>query len=130
MYDQYVIVAEEFKNVIRDGKAVGFQLGERLPYYRGVVLSLLGETKLTVDGESIPPEKIMLTVNGKTLPLVEAENEPVVKWEFGDVGILTVDKPGGLPPGAHKLTLYQRVKTPYIPNGVAATDEKVLTIPA
>jgi hypothetical protein len=41
MYDQYVIVGEEFKNVIRDGKVVGFQIGERLPYYRGVVLSFL-----------------------------------------------------------------------------------------
>jgi hypothetical protein len=130
MYDQYVIVGEEFKNVTKDGKIVGFQIGERLPYYRGVVLSLLGETKLTVDGEWIPPEKIMLTVSGKTLPLMEAENEPVVKWEFGDVGILTIDKPGGLMSGQHTLTLYQRVKTPYIPNGVAATDVKVLTIPS
>ena len=130
MYDQYMIVGEEFKNVTRDGKIVGFQIGERLPYYRGVVLSLLGETKLTVDDEWIPPEKIMLTVSGKTLPLTEADNEPVVKWEFGDVGILTIDKPGGLMSGQHTLTLYQRVKTPYIPNGVAATDKKVLTIPA
>jgi hypothetical protein len=130
MYDQYVIVGEEFKNVIRDGKVVGFQIGERLPYYRGVVLSLLGETKLTVDGELIPPEKIMLTVIDKRLPLTEAENEPVVKWEFGDVGVLTVDKPDGLTPGKHQVTLYQHVKTPYIPNGVAATDEKVLTIPS
>ena len=130
MYDQYVIVGEEFKNVIRDGKIVGFQIGERLPYYRGVVLSLLGETKLTIDGELIPPERIILTISGKTLPITEAENEPVIKWEFGDVGILTVDKPDGLKPGRHKLTLYQHVKTPYIPNGVAATDEKELTIPA
>lgn len=129
MYDHYMMVGEEFKNVTRDGKVVGFQIGERLPYYRGVVLSLLGETQLTVDGELIPPDKIMLTIGGKTLPLTEVENEPVVKWEFGDVGILTVNKPGGLKPGEHKVTLYQHVKTPYIPNGVAATDEKVLTIP-
>jgi hypothetical protein len=129
MYDKYVIVAEEFKNVFRDGKIVGFQVGERIPYYRGVVLSLLGETRLTVDGELIPRDKITLTVSGKTLPLSNAENEPVVKWEFGDVGILTVDQPGGLKPGPHKLVLYQHVKTPYIPRGVAATDEKVLIIP-
>jgi hypothetical protein len=128
MYDKYVIVGEEFRNVTRDGKVVGFQVGERLPYYRGVVLSLLGETRLSVDGELIPNEKITLTVGGKSLPLTAAEDEAVVKWEFGDTGILTVDLPGGLAPGQHKLTLYQRVKTPYIPNGVAATDEKVLTI--
>jgi hypothetical protein len=130
MYDKYVIVGEEFRNVVRDGKIVGFQVGERIPYYRGVVLSLLGDTRLTVDGELIPSEKITLTVNGKTLPLTEVENEPVVKWEFGDIGILTVDRPGGLKPGSHKIVLYQHVRTPYIPTGVAATDEKTLTIPA
>ena len=130
MYDKYVIVGEEFRNVVRDGKVIGFQVGERLPYYRGVVLSLLGETRLTVDGELVPLEKITLTVNGISLPLTAVADEPVVKWEFGDVGILTVARPGGLTPGAHKLVLYQHVKTPYIPRGVAATDEKVLTIPA
>ena len=128
MYDKYVIVGEEFKNVVRDGKVIGFQVGERIPYYRGVVLSLLGETRLTVDGELIPREKITLTISEKTLPLSEAENEPVVKWEFGDVGILTVDKPGGLKPGPHTVVLYQHVRTPYIPRGVAATDEKILNI--
>lgn len=130
MYDKYVIVGEEFRNVVRDGKVIGFQVGERLPYYRGVVLSLLGETRLTVDGELIPVGKITLTVGGKTIPLAQTEDEPVIKWEFGDVGILTVEKPGGLKPGEHRLELYQRVKTPYIPNGVAATDIKVLSIPA
>ena len=35
MYDKYLIVGEAFRNVARDGRLTGFQLGLRLPYYRG-----------------------------------------------------------------------------------------------
>lgn len=130
MYDNYMIVGEEFKNVIEDGKVIGFQLGMRLPYYRGIVLSLVGKTGLTVDGETIPGELMTVTISGKTFPLSELENEPVVKWEFGDVGILTVKKPGGLPPGEHTLSLHQHLKISYVPVGFSGADTKVLTLAA
>lgn len=128
MYDKQIIVGEEFKNVTVDGAVVGFQVGMRIPYYRGVVLSLLDRTKLLVDGVEYPQEVIQLTISGVTLPLVEVENDPVTKWEFGDIGILTVAKPGGLPKGEHTVWLYQHVKTPYIPPGVGGEDEKKLII--
>ena len=102
MYDNCMIVEEEFKNITQGNKVTGFQIGMRIPYYRGVVLSLLDETRLTVDGELIPQEQIMLTISGKTLPLMHLEDDPVTKWEFGDVGILTVNQPGGLPVGEHR----------------------------
>ncbi len=128
MYDKAIIVGEEFKNV-KDGEMVsGFQVGMRIPYYRGVVLSLLDKTRLTIDGELIPHDQISLTISGKTLPLAELENDPVTKWEFGDVGILTVRKPGGLSAGTHIVVLYQHVRTPYIPGGVGGEDQKALLI--
>jgi len=126
MYDNAMIVEEKFRNITQGNQVTGFQIGMRIPYYRGVVLSLLDETQLTVDGELIPSEKITLTISGKTLPLMHLEEDPVTKWEFGDVGILTVDHPGGLPIGEHKLELYQHVRTPYIPGGVAGEDVKVV----
>lgn len=128
MYDNYMIVGEAFKNVIQGGEVTGFQLGMRLPYYRGIVLSLVGDTKLTVDGEAIPREAITVTVGGKTLPLTELENEPVAKWEFGEVGILTINKPGGLQPGEHTVSLYQHLKISYVPIGFSGTDTKVLKL--
>jgi len=128
MYDNSMIVGEEFKNVTQGDQVTGFQIGIRIPYYRGVVLSLLDETRLTVDGELIPNEQIALTISGKTLHLTDLENDPVTKWEFGDVGILTVNLPDGLPAGKHKLELYQHVRTPYIPGGVAGEDVKVLNL--
>ncbi len=130
MYDQFMIVGDAFKNVVEDGQVVGFQLGVRLPYYRGIVLSLIGDTDLVVDGEPMPREAMTVTVDGKTYPLSQLENEPEAKWEFGDVGILTVRKPGGLSVGSHTLQLHQHLKISYVPVGFSGTDTKTLTIAA
>lgn len=128
MYDNFMIVGEEFKNTSQDGQVTGFQIGMRLPYYRGIVLSLIGKTDLIVDGEAMPPELMTVTVSGKTFPLAELEHEPVVKWEFGDVGIVTVNKPGGLPPGEHTVELRQHLKISYVPVGFSGADSKVLNL--
>src|SRR5262245_15800084 len=130
MYDHYMIVGEAFKNVIQGGQVTGFQVGMRLPYYRGIVLSLIGKTDLIVDGEAIPSESMTVTISGKTFSLSELENEPVVKWEFGDVGILNVDLPGGLRPGTHTLELRQHLKISYVPVGFSGADRKILMIEA
>ncbi|HSB65741.1 MAG TPA: DUF6379 domain-containing protein [Anaerolineales bacterium] len=128
MYDKYLIVGEEFKNVKEGGKVTGFQFGLRLPYYRGVVCSLVGRTKLTVDGKEIPWEAMSVTIGGKTIKMPELENEPVHKWEFGNIGIVKVDLPGGLKTGEHKLAVEQEMKISYVPGGFWGHDEKVLSL--
>jgi hypothetical protein len=128
MYDSYMIVGEEFKNVVQNGNVTGFQLGVRLCYYRGIVLSLIGNISLNVDGEEIPPDKMTVTVGGKTFPLAQLENEPVAKWEFGEVGILTVNQPGGLPQGEHTLNLREHLKISYVPMGFSGADTKILAL--
>jgi|WetSurMetagenome_2_1015567.scaffolds.fasta_scaffold38443_3 hypothetical protein len=128
MFDRYMIVGEEFKNVKDGGKVTGFQVGIRLPYYRGVVLSLIGDMVISVDGEKIPTDKMKVTIGGKTLPLSQLEHEPVAKWEFGNTGILTVDKPGGLKAGEHVVEYKQHMKISYVPSGFWGQDKKTLQI--
>jgi hypothetical protein len=127
MYDRYMIVGEEFRNVEQDGKVTGFQIGARLPYYRGVVLSILGPTGLSVDGEHFAPEDITVTLHGNTYKLTELQNQDEDRWEFGEVGILTVNKPGGLAPGRHEVELDQQLMITYVlPRGFKGHDRKVL----
>ncbi len=128
MYDKYLIVGEHFKNVEESGNVTGFQLGMRLPYYRGVVLSLVGETIITVDGEEYGHEDMTLTLDGKDYPMSQLEEEPVEKWEFGDVGIVTIAKPGGLEPGEHEVNLKQHMKISYVPGGFWGEDTKIIEI--
>ena len=128
MYDKYLIVGEEFKNVEESGKPTGFQLGVRLPYYRGVVLSLVGEMQITVDGERVPLDDMTVTIGGKTYPFNQLAKEPVAKWEFGDIGIVTVARQGGLTTGEHKIELRQHMKISYVPGGFWGEDKKTLQL--
>ena len=128
MFDKYMIVEDEIKNIEKDGKVVGYQLGVRLPYYRGVVLSLVGEMVLTVDGEKVPVEKMTLHMHGKAYPLNKLEEESEDKWEFGDVGIVSIEKAGGLKPGKHEFELQQHMKISYVPGGFWGRDEKAVSV--
>lgn len=130
MFDKYMIVGEAFKNVEKGDRVVGYQVGVRLPYYRGVVLSLIGEMVLSVDHEKVPVEDMSVTIGGKTFPLNKLEDEPVAKWEFGEIGIVTVAKPGGLKPGDHQLELQQHMKISYVPGGFWGYDKKVVHLAA
>lgn len=130
LYNNYMIVGEHFKNVEKDGAVTGFQVGVRLPYYRGIVLSLVGEISLTVDGEKVPVECARVTVGGNEYPLLGLENEPVAKWEFGEIGILTVERPGGLASGDHTLELQITLRISYVPVGFRGQDKKVLRLAA
>jgi hypothetical protein len=128
MYDKYLIVGETFKNVEENGQVTGFQLGIRLPYYRGVVLSIVGETQITVDGEKFPAEQMTVTLNEKSYAMTQLKNEPVDKWEFGEIGIVKITKPGGLKAGEHKVELKQHMKISYVPGGFSGEDKKTLQL--
>ncbi len=128
MYDKYLIVAEDFKNIKEAGKVTGYQFGLRLPYYRGVVLSLVGNTEIKVDGETVPVNQMAVTLHGKTFPMSGLEEEPVEKWEFGEIGIVTVAKPGGLSTGDHKFELRQHMKISYVPGGFWGQDTKTVHV--
>jgi Domain of unknown function (DUF6379) len=128
IYDCYMIVGEEFKNVIKNGKTVGFQFGLRIPYFSSVVLSLVGPTELKVDGETIPEDYMMITLRGKSYPKKSLIDDPVTRWEFGETGIITVAKPGGLKAGEHTIDVRQEVKIGFVTGGLFGHDIKKLSI--
>jgi hypothetical protein len=128
MFDKYIIVGEEFKNVQKDGKVTGFQVGVRIPYYRGIQVSQIDDLELSLDGEPVPRETITVTLHGHTYTLDEFLNEDDDRWEFGEVGVLTVRKPGGLTPGRHTLALAPYLRIGYWPQTFAGRDTKTLAI--
>ncbi len=130
MFDKYIIVGDKFKNVTQDGRTTGFQFGVRIPYYRGIQLSQIDNLELTVDGEKIPREQIRVTLHGNTYTLDQFLTEENDRWEFGEVGIVTVDRPGGLQPGEHKLSLAPYLRIGYWQQTFAGRDTKTLNLAA
>ena len=74
MWDFEPVQELGFKNIYRNSKAIGFQLLYRLPYYRGLWLSMSKGFSVMVDGELFPRDAITVTLHGKTYTQDEAAN--------------------------------------------------------
>jgi Domain of unknown function (DUF6379) len=115
MFEKYMIVEDNLKNVVENGQAKGFTFGARLPYYRGVSLSMVEEIEVSLDGEVLPQDKVDITVHNNSYNLQQRENETEDRWEMGEVATLVVHKEGGLSTGEHELGLKINIRIGYLP---------------
>ncbi|MFC4455411.1 C-glycoside deglycosidase beta subunit domain-containing protein [Deinococcus sonorensis] len=123
MFDRYIVVEDTLKNV-----PDGVQFGARLPYYRGLGLSMIEAVDVTLDGQSVPPEDVSVTLSGQTYRVPDMEHEPDAVWNFGEVGTVTVRRPAGLPPGEHEVSVRFRLRVSYLPMLLTGQDRKVLRV--
>jgi hypothetical protein len=128
MFEKYMIVEKDVENIVENGKVTGFKFGARLPYYRGLALSLVEDIGVTVDGEEVPKENIKLSVHGNTYTLEQMETEVDDRWNMGEVAYVIVSKEGGLPKGEHKVRLMLNMRIAYLPFPSIRTSEKTINI--
>lgn len=128
MFDKYIICEDGFSNVTEGGQVTGFQLQARLPYYRGLGLSMVEDLNIKVDGQEVPRAAVKVTLHGNTYTLDEMETEYEDRWEFGEKGLVVVSKPGGLTPGKHRLELAPHLRISYLPFILVGEDVKELSI--
>ena len=67
MFDNRIVCHEGLQNETAGGAVVGFSFLARLPYYRGIGLSMVEDIGVTVDGESFPRDAIRFSVRGTQL---------------------------------------------------------------
>jgi len=115
VFNKYMILTREFRNVSEASQITGFQLKIRIPYYRGVRLSLVDTVQLAVDGEEFPMDKMTFTTAGRTYTFAELAKVTDTEWFFGDPATLTVKKPCGLSTGMHTVQLGIVIRKSYIP---------------
>src|SRR5215831_15980698 len=70
-YGTYMICDDGFRNVLENGRTIGFQLHMRLANYRGYLLSQIEDIRIAVDGQPIPRCDIRFSVGGRTYTLEE-----------------------------------------------------------
>lgn len=128
MFEKYMIVDDNLKNVVKEGKVSGFQFGARLPYYRGVSLSMLEEIEVSIDGKVLPQDQVYLKIGDNTYDLKHREEELVDRWEMGDVVNLYIQKEGGLSKGSHDLGLKINIRIGYLPFPAIRNAQKKITI--
>lgn len=115
MFDHHIICREGFKNVTDGHEITGFSFLARLPYYRGLGLSMIEDLAVTVDGEAVQRDAVRLSLRGRSWTLDELESVDDDRWDFGEKARITVIRPGGLTPGKHRLKLAERLRISYLP---------------
>ena len=110
MMDKLMIVEDSLTNV--EG---GFTFLGRLPYYRGLGLSMVEDLQIVIDGEAIARDDVRFSVRGKTYTLDQMETVYDDRWNFGEKATITALKAGGLAPGKHVLEFAVRNRVSYLP---------------
>ena len=130
MMDNKMICTEQFENVVENGETIGFAFLGRLPYYRGLGLSMIEDIAVTVDGEAIARAEVRLSVRGKTYTLDEMESVYDDRWNFGEKARIIALKAGGLSAGTHKIEFAVRMRVSYLPFVPTTKDVKELALAA
>ncbi|MCU7549750.1 DUF6379 domain-containing protein [Chitinophagaceae bacterium LB-8] len=128
MFEKYMIVEKDVENIVENGKITGFKFGARLPYYRGIALSLLEDIGVNIDGAEVPKEDIKFNVHGNTYTLEQMESAVDDRWNMGEVAYIIIDKEGGLLKGDHQVRLMLNMRIAYLPFPSIRNSEKTISI--
>ncbi|VEG29269.1 C-glycoside deglycosidase beta subunit domain-containing protein [Actinomyces howellii] len=130
MFDGYIFTDNTLTNVEVDGEVIGFEMRTRIPYYRGVPLSMVHDVEVEVDGEPVPRGDIRFTADdgGHWWTLTEMETVTFFRWEYEDEAVVRVLRPGGLPAGEHEVLLRVSARVAYIPVPFSGEMRRTVTI--
>lgn len=124
MFDNKIIVEDSLRAVPEKS---GFSVLARLPYYRGLGLSMIEDISVNVDGQDISRHDVVFAVRGKEWSLDQLETEYGDRWNFGEKAQVIV-KDKLLPPGAHNITVAVRMRISYLPFIPTTKDTKTLQL--
>ena len=126
MFDKYIICEDSLRPT--KTPQPGAQVDVRLPYYRGLGLSMVESIDLIVDGTPVPAESLTLTVHGNSYAVTDLATVFDDRWEMGEIATLRVAQPGGLAPGSHDISVAQRLRISYMPVPGGGRDAKTLEL--
>lgn len=131
MFDGYIFTPGSFRNITgADGETVGFEVDTRIPYYRGIPLSMVDAVEVLVDGEAVPAEDIRFTADGGAhwFTLEEMWTVATFRWEYKNEATVRVLRAGGLPAGEHAVTVRIQVRVAYIPVPVGGEMTRTVSV--
>ena len=128
MFEQYLVCEDGFRNVVKDGNIVGYEVKLRIPYYRGLALSMINSIDLDVDDVSVTHDDMVFSVETGSFPYSELSTVINNRWEMGEKASLFVKKIGGLTEGVHKVHAVVNLRISYLPWPNIGEDTKQITL--
>ncbi len=126
MFDQYIVCEEGFR--ARDDGRPGGVVEVRMPYYRGLTLSMVEAVELVLDGTPIPADRTTFTVHGNTYTFDRMPTVTDDRWEMGERAQLAFETVEPLAPGEHDVAVAVRLRISYMPVPGGGRDAKRLTL--
>ncbi|PMC39314.1 hypothetical protein CJ195_05120 [Bacillus sp. UMB0899] len=128
MFEKYLISEKTFYNVEKRGEIVGYKVGLRIPYYRGITLSCINEINLIIDGKSISHDDMTVEVETGSFPYSEISTVINNRWEMTEEAVIFVRAPGGLEDKEHTIEAFVSLRISYQPHPNTGADKKILKL--
>lgn len=126
MFDRYIVCEDSLRRR-PDGKPGGV-VQVRMPYYRGLGLSMVEAVDLTLDGTRIPADRTSFTVHGNTYTFAALPSTFDDRWEMGERADLAFETDRPIDPGDHEVAVAVRLRVSYMPVPSGGRDSKTLTL--
>lgn len=114
MYDKYMVLKEDIQSVVENGVGKGFTVKLKIPYYRGVALSLIDDIQVRFNGRLFPKEDLTFTTSDGTFTFQEMATMTMHRWEFGEKATVFVPLAGGIPLGYHRVETTVSIRISYM----------------
>lgn len=126
MFDKYIVCEDNF-TARPDGRPGGV-VEVRMPYYRGLTLSMVEAVDVTVDGHAAAAARTTFTVHGNTYTFDQLPSVTEDRWEMGERAQLAFETDEPLGPGEHEVGVAIRLRISYMPVPGGGRDTKRLTL--
>lgn len=126
MFDKYIVCEEGFRR-LDDGRTGG-RIEVRMPYYRGLGLSMVEAVGLVLDGTPVPADRTTFTVHGNTYTFAELPGVLDDRWEMGERAELAFETDEPLTSGEHEVAVSVRLRISYMPVTGGGSDRKRLSL--
>lgn len=128
MFDKYIVCEDSLQPRFVEGRPAGFQVQLRLPYYRGLGLSMVEAVELSVDGERFHAEQMSLEVHGNRYRVDRLGEVAEDRWEFGERAVLVVDSDRVPASGPYQVDASIALRISYLPFTLMGHDSKTLRV--
>lgn len=126
MFDRYIVCDDSLRH--RDDGRAGGVVEVRMPYYRGLTLSMVEAVDVVVDGTPVPAGRTTFTVHGNTYTFDRLPTVTDDRWEMGEPARLAFETDEPLAAGEHDVAVSVRLRVSYMPVPGGGRDRKRLTL--
>ncbi|MGI6325655.1 MAG: C-glycoside deglycosidase beta subunit domain-containing protein [Saccharofermentanales bacterium] len=114
MYEKHMLARDDIQSVVENGVGTGFIVKLKIPYYRGVCLSLVEDIQVRFNDRLFTRDQLTFSVSGETFTFKEMETQTTFRWEFGEKATVFVPLPGGIPLGMHRIEVTVSIRISYM----------------